>query len=45
MSAPSPEFRHDIAAAVLALPVAAAFGFTFTTLRRRASRNPAAMAT
>jgi len=32
VSAPSPEFRHDIAAAVLALPVAAAFGFTFTTL-------------
>ena len=32
MSTPSPAFRHDIAEAVLALPVAAAFGFTFTAL-------------
>lgn len=32
MTTSNPAFRHDIAAAVLALPVAAAFGFTFTTL-------------
>lgn len=32
MSTPTPEFRHDIAEAALALPVAAALGFTFTHL-------------